>query len=205
MGKSRTGISRTKIRHHKRLQEQRLREQRREQKKYVPEGFSFKQYKMELLLVILMACAVCGILFLGPDKKAMNLVRDSYSFLIEGKEEDWEAAYPYGYKIIALTDKGIVHTSYDTLPGDLKIDWKKVSVVRIQMKEFGSLEEKINIEIPEISYLQAGVSGMTIKVAFIRKEGAGADLAKLGAFKFTAEIIKDTEGLVFCLFGLKDG
>jgi hypothetical protein len=72
------------------------------------------------------------------------------------------------------------------------------------MKESGSLEEKIMIEIPDITFAPAGVSGLTVKVAFIRAVGATAILAEWGRFRFVAKMVEDTGDRIFCLFGLQE-
>ncbi|MCK4882758.1 MAG: hypothetical protein KAS92_07020, partial [Candidatus Omnitrophica bacterium] len=127
----------------------------------------------------------------------------SVSSVIEERSEVWDEAYPYGYKIIVFTGSEIVHTSFDTLPEDLKINWKNLSVARVQAKQFGSMDEKIKIGMTDISYGPAGVSGLTIRISFIRKVGAATILTRFDDLEFIAEIIEDNTDQTFCLFGLR--
>ena len=209
MKRSRKKTNRAKVRKRRQIRDQREREQHRTEKKYVPEKFVFwrflKQRKIELLLVIVMIAGITGIVFLGPDKGAINEVKTSVSSVIEEQSGYWEETYPYGYKIIALRGKDIIHTSYDTLPEGLEINWRNLSAVRIQATQFGSTEEKIKIKIPDINYAPEAVSGLTATVAFIRRKGVTTSLAQLGDLRFIVEIIEDTGDQVFCLFGLQDG
>ncbi len=206
--RSRKKTSRTKARHHRQMRDQKYRQHRREEKEYSPEQFSlmllFRKRSGELLLIVIVIAAIVGIIFLGPDKKAAKEMMDSVSAVVEGQEADWEKMYPRGYKVIVLTDKDIIHTVYDTLPEDLKINWDKMFVERIQIREFGSLDEKIKIEISGISYVATGTSDLSVVGSFIRNEGVRIALAQLGDLDFMVEIVEDTGDQVFCLFGLKN-
>ncbi|MCK5083634.1 MAG: hypothetical protein KAR31_12055 [Candidatus Omnitrophica bacterium] len=181
----------------------------REERKYVPAGFVpglfLKHHKVEIFLLVLLVAGVLSITLLGPDKGAINEMSASLSSVIEERSQYWDEAYPYGYKIIALTGTEIVHTSFDTLPEDLEINWKDLSVSRIQTKQFGSADEKIKIGMTGIYYVPAGVSGLAITTTLTKKKGASSILTRFDDLKFVVEIIEDNGEQVFCLFGLQQG
>ena len=191
-----------------RLRDQREREFRREKNKYVVESFSlrrfFERHTMDLALLVIMAAGITWIILLGPDKKAIKEMSASISSGIGDRSQQWAEAYPYGYKIIALTDKDIIHTLYDTLPKDLKIDWNNLSVARVQSAEFGRMNEKIEMALYSINYAPEGVSNLDVKVSFIRKKGAMVRVANLGQLELVVEVIENNEGQLFCLFGLRE-
>lgn len=207
MKKPRENKSRRKIRRHRQLQGQRQRKASRDERGYVPAGFTFgvflKNHKVEIFFLVLLVAGVIGIVLLGPDKGVIDEMRASVSSVIEEKAQYWDEDYPDGYKVIALTDKDIVHTSFDTLPEDLEINWKKLSVTRIQAKQFGSVEEKIKIRMTGIHYPPAGVSGLEIMTTLIRKEGAAAVLTRFNDLEFVAKIVGDNGEQVYCLLGLR--
>lgn len=207
MKRFRKNGSRKKSRHHRQLQSQHQREVDREEKKYVPAQFApgifLKRHRVEMFFLFLLTAGVLSIIMSGPDKEAIEEMKASVSSVIEERSEVWDEAYPYGYKIIALTGSEIVHTSFDTLPEDLKINWKSLSVARVQAKQFGSMDEKIKIGMTDISYGPAGVSGLTIRTSFIRKVGAITILTRFDDLEFIVEIIEDNTDQTFCLFGLR--
>ena len=195
------------MRHHRQLRDQRQREIAREKNKYTPAKFALglflKRRKIEIFFTVILIVGVSGIILLGPDKGAIKEMSASVSSVIEEKSQYWDEAYPYGYKIIALTDADIVHTSFDTLPEDLEINWKDLSVVRIQTRQFGSMDEKIKISMTGIHYAPAGVSDLAITTTLIRKAGASAFLTRFNDLEFVAEIVEDNGEQVFCLLGLR--
>jgi hypothetical protein len=71
--------------------EQRQRELHREEKRYNPPGFSLTvfimQHKIELFLLIITAAAITGIVYLAPDRKALQDAMHSVSTVIE--ERSW--------------------------------------------------------------------------------------------------------------------
>jgi hypothetical protein len=205
--KSRQKANRARVRQRKQLSEQRQRVQDREKHKYTPEVFSFgrflKEHKIELAFAVIVAACITGIVFLGPDKSAIKAMSASVSATIEGQSLQWDVAYPHGYKIIVFTDSDIIHTTFDTLPENLRINWNKLSVARIQSAEFGSVSEKVKITIPGMDYAPAGILGRTVTVSFIRKKGAIVRLAQFGNIEFVAEVIEDDTARLFCLFGLR--
>ena len=209
MKRSQKNKSRNKVRRRRHLKDERERAVARERNKYAPEPFVFSRFlkrrKIEISFIVFLAAGVLGIILLGPDKDAINEMRASVSSAIEEKAPDWDEAYPYGYKVIALTEADIVYTDFDTLPDDLKIDWKNISVVWIQTRQFGSVDEKLKVVIKDMDYGPAGVSGLSVTSTFIRKKGAKTILTRLGDLEFVAEIIEDTGTQLFCLFGLREG
>ena len=197
------------MRHHQQLRNQRQRDMAREEGKYAPArfvpGLFLKRHKVEIFLFVFLAAGVLSIILLGPDKGEINEMRASVSSVVEEKSQYWDEAYPYGYKVIALTDADIVHTSFDTLPEDLKINWKDLSVIRIQAKQFGSTDEKIKISMTGIYYAPAGVSDLAITTTLIRREGTSVILTRFNDLEFVAEIVEDNGEQVFCLLGLRQG
>jgi len=117
---------------------------------------------------------------------------------------EWDAEFSQGYKIIVFTDTDIIHTSLNTLPDDLKINWKEMSVARIQANQLNNTIEKIKITINDIAYMPAQVSGLAVTVTLLRKKGAAARLTKFGDLEFVAKIVEDNGGQLFCLLGLRD-
>jgi hypothetical protein len=205
--KSQKNKSRRKMRHHQQLRQQRQRGMVREEKNYTPAGFVpgvfFRRHKVEMFLLMVLAVGVFIIISFGPDKGAINEMRDSVSSVIEEGSQYWEESYPYGYKIIALTGTDIIQTSFDTLPEDLKIKWKNLAVARVQTKESGNLSEKIEMGMSGIQYAPAGVSNLSITTTLIRKKGASSILTQFDDLEFAAEIIEDNGEQVFFLFGLR--
>ncbi|MCK5180863.1 MAG: hypothetical protein KAR32_15125 [Candidatus Omnitrophica bacterium] len=207
MKRSRKNKGCRKLRHYRQLRDQRQRETVRGEKKYVPAGFVLglflRRHKVEIFLFVFLISGVLSIILLGPDKRAINEMSASLSAVIEEKSSYWDEAYPYGYKIIALTDTDIVHTSFDTLPEDLEINWKNLFVTRIQAKQFGNTQEKIKISMDDIYYAPDGVSGLSITTTLVRRAGASAVLMQFNDLEFVAEIVENNEKQVFCLLGLR--
>jgi len=176
---------------------------------YVPEAFSFwrilKKHIIEMSFGVILLFGIGAVVLLGPDKKAVREMSASMSSIIEDQSPYWREAYPYGYKIIAFTDKNIIHTFFDTLPEDLEINWKDLSVARIQASQIKNTDEKIKITMANINYAPADVSGLTIVTSFSRKKGIRTSLTRLGGLEFVAEIIEDNGQELFCLFGLRGG
>lgn len=199
--------NRGKIRRRRQLREQRQRIESRGKRKYVPGRFMlgqfFKRHKVEFFFLAIIVAGVFGVFLLGPDKRAMNEMSSSMSSIIEGKSQLWQKAYPHGYKIIALTDKNIIHTSFDTLPEELEIDWDNLSISRIQADQFKKTNEKIKIKMSGINYAPAGVSGLTISTTFTRRKGATVSLIRFNKLEFVVEIIEDDGSQIFCLLGLR--
>lgn len=204
---SRKNISRGSIRRRRQLRDQRRRAACREERRYARSAFSLRRfvgrYKAEAFFIAVLIAGVLAVASLGPDKKAAKAARDSVSSFLTDRSREWNQAYPYGYKIIALTDKDIIHTSFDTLPGDLEIDWKNLSVSRIQADRLRGTDEKIKIGIDGLNYAPAGVSGVSVTAAFSRKKGARAALARFGGLDFAAEIVEDDGEYLFLLLGLR--
>jgi hypothetical protein len=143
------------------------------------------------------------IMTLGPDKSAVKKVSDSVSALLVDQSEVWGEAYPYGYKIIALTDREIIHTSFNTFPEALVINWENLSVARIRANQQKDADEKIKIQIPDIKYAPANISGHTVTAAFTRRKGVTASLAVWGDREFVVQVVEDDGQRTFCLFGLR--
>lgn len=207
MGKSRKNNSRGRIKRRRHLRNQRDRQAGREKKKYARETFilsSFlKNRKWEIFFLLVMLIVIMLIVALGPDKRAIKKMSDSVSSLIADQSASWKEAYPYGYKIIALTEREIIHTSFDTLPEALEIHWKNLSVARIQADQLKNTDEKIKIEMPDINYAPANISRRTVTASFTRKKGMVTSLARWGKMEFAVEIIEDDGERLFCLFGLR--
>ncbi|MBN1870456.1 MAG: hypothetical protein JW847_07785 [Candidatus Omnitrophica bacterium] len=209
MSKYRKNKDRNKAKHHRQLWKQRQRKLAREERIYSPADADFgvilKTHKREVFLFVLMAVGVMGIILSGPDKDSMNKMSASVSSEIEQKSLYWEEAYPFGFKVIAFMGTDIVQTDFDTLPEDLKINWKNLSVVRIQTRQDDRTVEKIKISISGIQYEPANVSDVTITTTLVRNRGASALMTRFNDLEFVAEIIEDKDDQVYCLFGLREG
>jgi len=207
MNRSRNKRSRREIRRRRQLREKSQRIVSQEKEIYIQEETSIllllKKYKVELLLIVFVVISVIFIISLGPDKKAAKKLQKSFDPFLHSRSLEWDEIFIKGYKIFVLTDRDIIQTSFDTLPDDLKINWKKMSVVRIQANQLNSMTEKIKITINDITYVSAGVSGLTAKAIFSRKKGASARLARFGKLDFIVKIVEEDNGKLFCLFGLK--
>lgn len=208
MNRSRKKRSRGEARRHKRLREENERIASRQDEEYaedeIPLRLLLKKYKVELLLVGLVIIGVAIIMSLGPDKKTAKKLRDSFNPFLYSQSWEWDEAFSQGYKIIVLTDKNIIQTSFDTLPDDLKINWKKMSVARVQSSRLNSMTEKIKITLTGITYAPADMLGVTATVILSRQKGASARLAQFGKIEFVAKIVEDDGEQLFCLFGLRD-
>lgn len=162
----------------------------------------FKKRVIELLFVAVLVIGIFFVKSLGPDKKAMNTLRESVSSLLLEYAWEWDELYPNGYKVISLSDQNIIHTTYDTLPKALKIDWNKVSIERIQDKQLTSIFEKIRIKMSNINYAPGEVKGLSVSTAMVRQKGATSTIARLGDLNLIVKIVEDTGDQVFCLFAL---
>ena len=115
----------------------------------------------------------------------------------------WKKKYPSGYKIIAFSEKKIIHTEQDTLPDDLKIDWKNVSVSVLPANPLTYTEEKLKINVPIISYAPMDMQGLNVSVVISRKKQEVVGLAKFGWHNLMAEIIGDDGDSILCLIGFQ--
>jgi len=207
MSQSRKKRSRKEIRRRRQLREKDQRVASNEEEKYAETEISlrlpFKKYKIELLFVIFAVIGVIFVISLGPDKKAAQELRESFNPFLYAKSWQWDEAFSKGYKIIVFTEKSIIHTSFDTLPDDLKINWKEMSVARIQANRLSGTTEKIKITINDITYAPADVSGMTTTVILSRQKGASGRLARLGKLELVAKIVEDDGSQLFFLLGLR--
>ncbi len=200
--------NRREIRRRRQSREKNQRLVSRDEKKYTEGDISIllflKRYIFELFLII---CLIIGIVFvksLGPDKEAAQKLQESFDPALYGESLEWDKVFTGGYKILVLTEKDIIQTSFDTLPDDLKINWKKMSVTRIQANQLGNTIEKIKIIIKDINYAPADVSGLTAIATLSRQKGVFARLAVFSNFEFIAKIVRDDAGQLFCLLGLRE-
>jgi len=208
MNQSRKKRSRGEIRRRRQLREKSGRIASRQEEKYteeeeVPPHLLLKKYKVELLLVAFALIGVIFVMSLGPDKEAAQKLRESFDPSLYRRSLQWNEVYSQGYKVVVFTDKNIIHTTFDTLPDDLKINWKKMSVVRIQANQLSGTTEKIKITINDITYAPANISGMSATVTLTRQKGASAKIAEFDKLNFVVKIVEDEDDQLFCLFGLR--
>jgi len=175
--------------------------------RYVPDEFSRKSFfskrLTEVIFILLLIGGVVAVRSLGPDNEAADEMRESIESLITWQPLQWEKDYPHGYKIIAFTDKDIITTSHDTLPEELKINWKRMSVARIEANQLKRTLEKIEIKINNINYAPAGIKGDNVKTTITRHTGSTGFLGQYGNLKLYVKIINDDGANLFCIFGLK--
>jgi len=206
MSKSRKDMSRGEIRRRRQLREQQERVDSKDDRRYLPAEFGFEAFlykrKKESIFLVIIVIGVFAVLSLGPDRKAMDELRDSVDEMLSWQSMEWDVKHPHGYKVIAFTDKNIVMTSYDTMPDELKINWKKISVARIQMDQMRQTTEKIEVKIDNISYPPANISGASVVATISRNIGATASLGQYGDLNLFVKIIHDDGSNLFCLFGL---
>jgi len=202
-------MSRGKLKRHRQLREESQRIVSREAKRYVPEAFNLWKFLwqrgVEFSLIAVLIIGVVAVRALGPDLGAIGEQRDSFGPLLLDQSLKWDKEFLYGYKVMVFTDKDIIQTSYDTLPGDLKINWKKMNVTRIQANQLNRTVEKIKIEISDIDYASAGIHNLTVRSTLLRQKGATIRLARFGELEFVVKIVDDDGNQLFCLFGLKGG
>lgn len=209
MNSSRKSKSRGRIRRERQLRKQHERIQARGEGRYVPKELTFgvflrRQGSIVVLAAILFV-GIWGVNRLRPEKSAATDIEELLSPLLKDGPPAWAREYPYGYKLIALTEEEMISTSYDTFSGDFKIDWKKMSITRIKADQLKTSEEKIRIIAPPVQYLPQKISSRSVVTTTIsRKAGMKATLAKFDRFEFVVEIVEDKEGYLFCLFGLKN-
>jgi len=207
MSRSRKKRSRREIRRRRQLREESGRIASRQEAKYTEEEIPlrslFGKYKVELSLVVFALIGVIFVMSLGPDKKAAQKLRESFDSSLYVESLRWDMTFSQGYKVFVFTEKNIIPTSFDTLPDDLKIDWKKMSVTRIQTDQLSGTIEKIKITMNGITYAPADVSGMSTTVILSRQKGASARLARFGKLEFVAKIVEDDGSQLFFLLGLK--
>ena len=209
MSASRKTKSRGRIRRERQLRKQRERIQARGEDKYVPKelsiGVFLKRQSGFIVFAVILVAVILGSHLLGPDKNATTNIEEMISPLMHDKAQAWAKEYPYGYKLFALTDREITSTSYDTFSDDFTIDWKKLSITRIQADQLKRSEEKIRIIAPQVRYLPQNIASRSMVTTTIsRKKGMKITLFKFSQFEFVAEVIEDKEGYLFCLFGLKN-
>jgi len=207
MNRSRKKRSRRKIRRRRQLREKSQRIAVHEEEKYteeeIPLRLRLKKHAVEFSLIVFVVIGVLFIISLGPDKKVVQELQESFDPFLYNRSLEWDEEFLQGYKIIVFTDKDIIQTSFDTLPDDLKINWKKMSVVRIQANQLSGMTEKIKITINDITYAPENVSGMTATVILLRQKGASVQLARFGKLEFVAKIVEDDSSQLFFLLGLR--
>lgn len=205
--RSQRRLSRSQNKRRRQLRERDLRIESREEESSQSQQFAAEPFILKHIIEILfVVLAIFGFLIfrsLAPNEGDTEKTRETVDTLLLNRSYDWELKYPYGYKIIALTDKEIIHTSYDTLPLELKINWNKIIISRIKANQLADKEEMIKIEIADIHYAPENVSGMSIATSLSRHKGAKTRLAQFGKLDFMIEIIEDTQDHLFCMLGLR--
>ena len=196
------------IRRKRQLRKQSERIHDRGDKRYVPADMTFgafiKRQKGLFIFAAILAVGIWGVKKLTPDKKVDSIMQNSIDAIISERTQEWDQSYPYGYKIIVFTDKEIMHTSFDTIAPDFRINWKELSVTRIQADQLERTEEKIKITPPKIQYGPQSVSSLSGVTAVIsRKKGMKRSLGEFEKFEIILEIVDDREGRLLCLFGIK--
>jgi len=175
---------------------------------YVPDELTLAVclQRLGILLVfgLFMLLGIYAVRLFGPDKEALKAIEQSVTSQLEDKSSQWDRQYPYGYKIIALTDQEIIHTAYDTFTPDFEINWRELSVTKIRADQLQSSAEKIRIVAPRIKCLSEDVSSRsTVTVTISSNKGMKASLVKFGRFDFGMEVVENTDGKIYCLFGLR--
>jgi len=207
LGKSIKNKNRHQMRRRKQLRAQKGRELERQPVRQGEAAFSWKKllaaHILELFFMGLLAAGIMGIMMLAPDRRSIKKMSDSVSVVVENQAPVWQKSYPFGYKVIAFTEKGIVHTSFDTFPEGFVFDWSSLVVAHIQANRLTNTDEKIQVVMENIDYMDVGVSGMTIDATFTRKKGMTNVLGHFGELELVAQIVEDTGGQIFCLFGLR--
>ena len=208
MSQSQKKRNRREMRRRKRLSEKNERISSRQKREYIEEKVTLyallKKHIVELLLIAVALIAVAFVIALGPDKKASQKLRESFDSFLYSRSVKWDAEFSQGYKIIVFTDTDIIHTSFNTLPDDLKINWKKMSVAWIQANQLNNTIEKIKITINDIAYTPANISGLAVSVTLLRQKGSVARLTRFGELEFVVKIVEDDGSQLFCLLGLKN-
>ena len=197
------------IQRKRQLRKQSERIHAREDRKYVPADMTFgvfiRKHRGLFIFVTILAVGIWGGRKLASIKKVDSVLQNSIDAIISERTQEWDESYPYGYKIIVFTDKEIMHTSFDTISPDFRVNWKELSVIRIQADQLERTEEKIKITAPKIQYGPQSISSLSGVTATIsRKVGMKMKLGEFDKFEFIFEIVEDSEGQLFCLFGIKD-
>ena len=208
MNASRKTKSRGRVRRERQLRKQRERVKARGDGLYVPKemvpGAFLKRQIGVIVLAVILIAGIWAVKMLVSDKQGIADIEELIGARLEDERLSRGKEYPYGYKLIALTDKEIIPTSYDTLSRDFKIDWKRLSITRIRADQLQGAEEKIRIVAPQVHYLPRNISSQSLVTTTIsRKKGMKTTLAQFDRFEFMAEIVEDKEGYLYCLFGLK--
>jgi len=207
MSRSQKKRNRREIRRRKKLKGENERIATRQEGRGTVEGVSLrsliKKYTIELFLVGFVLIGVVFIISLGPDKKAVQKLQESFDPQLYGRSWEWDEAFAQGYKVFVLTETDIIQTSFDTLPEDLKIDWNKISITRIEENQPDGTIEKIKIVINDIHFKSAGISGLSTAAILSRQKGAYTKLASFGELEFVAKIVEDDGSQLFCLLGLR--
>jgi len=207
MNRSRKKRNRKEIRRRKQLREESGRVASRLDEEHVEDEIAqrslLQKYKIELSLFVFVIIGIVFIMSLGPDQRAAKKLRNSFNPFLYSRSWEWDEVFPRGYKIIVLTNKDIIQTSFDTLPDDLKINWKEMAVARIQSSQLSDMIEKIKITLFNIAYVPADISRVTTTATLLRQKEASARLAQFGKIEFVVKIVEIEDNQIFCLFGLR--
>jgi hypothetical protein len=204
---SRKHLSRSELKRRRQLKEQGSRLESREEasskeKEFRIERFVAKHF-ITLMCVALLVIGILIVRLIMPNMEDLERIDNTVSGLILDRSYDWALKYPFGYKIIALTDKKIIHTNYDSLPSDLQINWKKLVAARIEADLLSDIVESIKVELKDIKYDPANVTDLSVRTTITRYKGARTRLAQIGSMDFMIEIVEDNGEHVFCLLGLQ--
>ncbi len=151
-------------------------------------------------------CIVAGIKIIASFESRDKITEDIESAFLSVTEQqrlDWQKKYPSGYKIVLIRGNKIVHTSQDTLPQDLKIDWHNVGVTVIPANSLTRTEEKIRIDLPISSYAPVDVYGRDVSAELSRHQRKALGLTKLGWHNLMIEIIGEEDDDLLCLIGFQ--
>lgn len=151
--------------------------------------------------VILIIVLIVIIRNYGVNNQKMKEVNLYIREISEEFFEEWDKKYSQGYKIIIFADGKVRRTRVDSLNKQLKINWQKVKIEKIEANQFKGTDEKIKVEIPQIYFEPYSIEDLMLRGTFIRRKGAKIVLISDKIFKVEIILIEDWgEELVF-LFG----
>ncbi len=154
---------------------------------------------------LIMVALVGSVYFIGYRLKNEDReqLKGNTEHLIKSKGENWDFQYPDGYKVITLANNKVIESSVDTLPKDIFVDWKNISLARVTPEKLKDNPGLIKMRLGEITHQASGLNQTTIMVSFAREVGQQVVVTPIKKKELFFELLEVYENSMVCLFALR--
>jgi len=111
-----------------------------------------------ILLIIVAILSSVYLFYIKDLESAKRQIQQELDESVRDKIKDYTAKYPKGIKIVTFENNEMIESSIDTLPQDLRINWKKVSLLRVSPELSRDNPSAAKIQLPQVTYDIYGIS-----------------------------------------------